>query len=167
MEGRVKEAVAKIATREKPMTAASLRAELDMGPKEWGRYTLPLLRSLLALRRRLGGADALLTRYGSDVMNAVGQLRYQKFWAPPDNGPLGLLLVGIPASGYYHCPPPFIQAVFALIRLLFWAEGLTRDCMFFTLSTARRRSPRGWPSADGYASVRMTTRAMWSARLTC
>lgn len=74
MEGRVKEAVAKIATREKPMTAASLRAELDMGPKEWGRY-------------------------GSDVMNAVGQLRYQKFWAPPDNGPLGLLLVGIPASG--------------------------------------------------------------------
>lgn len=70
----MKEAVSKIVTREKPMTAASLQSELDMGPKEWSRY-------------------------GGDVVNAVAQLRSSNFWTPPSDGPVALLLVGLPGSG--------------------------------------------------------------------
>jgi len=49
MEGRVKEALQKIRERKKPVDEKSFKEELDMGPKEWGRFGKDVMKFVLEL----------------------------------------------------------------------------------------------------------------------
>eukprot|EP00761_Pharyngomonas_kirbyi_P012468 gb/GECH01012495.1/.p1 GENE.gb/GECH01012495.1/~~gb/GECH01012495.1/.p1 ORF type:complete len:552 (+),score=109.91 gb/GECH01012495.1/:1-1656(+) len=73
MAARVDEAVDKMRQREREMTEEVLREELDMGPKEWGRY-------------------------GSDVLFHVRYVRRVPGMAPEHDERIAVLVCGVDAS---------------------------------------------------------------------
>jgi len=77
MQSRVREALEKIYEREKPLTEASLKEELDMGPKEWSRF-------------------------GKDVMKYVESLKLEKLPLLEEDKRHVVVLVGVSGSGKTH-----------------------------------------------------------------
>eukprot|EP01116_Phalansterium_solitarium_P019118 TRINITY_DN524_c1_g1_i1.p1 TRINITY_DN524_c1_g1~~TRINITY_DN524_c1_g1_i1.p1 ORF type:complete len:534 (+),score=191.84 TRINITY_DN524_c1_g1_i1:195-1796(+) len=99
IQGRVREAVEKVVLREKKLNEKSLREELDMGPKEWGRF-------------------------GREIVKYVDELRTGQLPSKIHDHRRLLVLSGYPGSGVRE----FAAALTAADGSWIVADGSAHDC---------------------------------------